>query len=345
MRATKRWLWAMGMGLAAAAIVAFGVVAWTAFDVHASEKPDWLGNSPENLRRLTANADPSDVLFYAVGDLKDGTLTFERLLDIVADEELDFLVILGDFVSGRTANDHQVFIHEMGEEGLGCPVLLVPGSHDMKGKEADRLADFEHTYGPAQFHFTIGDCLFVGLSNAPSYAKTEDYLRYLDQALSEHADEAKHVFVFAHVPPMGLSPSVDSHKLHGSERFRELVRKHGVDYVFCGDHDGHWKGKRDGTTHVICGGGGARLRGRRGHLHHAARIAVENGSVSKTIVAIESEGQGLELLERNIVVSLWPLLTGSWVLATLTALCLLAALAALVVSATQWRRLRAKPRP
>ena len=344
-RTAKLWLWAMAMGLAAAVLVAFGLVAWTAIDVHASDKPDWLGNSPENVRRLTASAEPDDLVFCVVGDSKQRTETFERLLRIAARSKPDFLVLLGDFVSDREFTRHQLFVHEMAEQDLPFPVFLIPGNHDIATGGPFRLEDFQQLYGPAQFHFTIGKCLFLFLNNAPGgYDETGAYLRFMEQVLAERAAQAEHVFVFAHVPPKGLSPLVDSRELYGSERFMELARKYHVEYVFSGDHHGYWKGKREGTTYVVCGGGGARLRGRRGRFHHVVRVAVENGAVDDTVLASGRRIQLAELVERNVVVHLWPLITRNGLSIALTCALLATTVSFLIIAARAWRRLRASGR-
>ena len=131
LRGLKLWLLGLGMAGAGGVLAAFVVVAWTACAVSATEKPDWLGNSPENVRRLTGSADPNDIVFFATGDVKEGTLTFEKLLRIAAGERPDFLVVLGDFVAEPEFARHQFFVHEMEEQHLPFPVFLVPGNHDV----------------------------------------------------------------------------------------------------------------------------------------------------------------------------------------------------------------------
>ena len=342
LRGLKLWLLGLGMFVTCVVLASFLIAAWTAYAVSASKKPDWLGNSPENVRRLTESADPNDIAFYATGDVKEGTLTFEKLLRIAAGERPDFLVVLGDFVSDPEFARHQLFAHEMEEQHLPFPVFLLPGNHDVHTDGQFRLEHFEQAYGPAQFHFTIGKCLFLFLNNAPGhYDTTGEYLRFMDRVLSEHAAGAEHVFVFMHVPPAGLSPLVMSRPLHGSEEFLRLARKHRVDCVFTGDHHGYWKGERDGTTYTVCGGGGAHLRGKHGRFHHAVRVAVEGGRISDSVVAVERLRQGLELTERNVVLYVWPLLTGSALAIALTSLGVGAMVVLLIVQARHWRRLRA----
>jgi len=341
LRGMKLVLSGLGMLVAGVALAAFAIVAWTAHSVHASRRPDWLGNSPENVRRLTARADANDLVFYAMGDVGLGLPTFETLLRTISAEEPDFLIVLGDLINNRQGASHQFFIHEIAKQRLSFPVLVVPGNHDIAATGEFRLQEFEQIYGPAQFHFTIGNCLFLFLNNAlTSGAGSEDYLAFMERVLSERAAQARNVFVFSHVPPTGLTPLVRTHEREGSDRFMALARKHNVQFVFSGDHHGYWKGVRDGTTYVITGGAGAPLRGRRGRFHHAVRVAVESGTIVDTVLAVEREHRGLRLAARNIVVYIWPLLTGNWISVTLTALGLVALALLGASSARRWRRLR-----
>ena len=339
----KRGLWGLAAVVASAILVVFVVASLLVLRVDVTKRPKLLGNSPEVVERTVAATDPDDFTFYVTGDTQKGTETFEKLLKIIAEDRPDFLVIVGDFVHRPDPARHRLFIQEIAEHHLPFPVFLVPGNHDLHPSSAFGVAEFERLYGASQFHFTVGRNLFLILNGSPPYDTAGGYLDHMERVLAEQAGQAEHVFVFMHVPPTGLSPNVRARDLDGSERFRELARKYGVDYVFCGDHHGYWKGKRDGTTYVVCGGGGSRLRGTRGRFHHAVRVAVDGGSVADTVVAVEYEERGMESIERSIVVRHWPTLTRNWAPGGLTALCLALSMSVLVVSATRWRRRKAKP--
>jgi Icc-related predicted phosphoesterase len=65
-------------------------------------------------------------------------------------------------------------------------------------------------------------------------------------------------FVVLHYPP--FDPDDTGHILvSGNEAFKELTRTHEVGYVPAGHIHAYAQAVRDGTTHVITGGGGAPL--------------------------------------------------------------------------------------
>ena len=338
----KRALLASAMLASCAVLGSFAVLGAIYLEVWSSGPPDLVGNHSEHVRRMTQTVESDNFTFFVFGDTQGGTRTFERLLDMAKKDDADFAVFLGDFVRHADAAHHQFFAHEMGEQGLTFPVFLVPGEHDVGGnaKWPFGIADFERAYGPTQFHFEIGRCLFVFLNNASPFDQRGDYLRYLERVLADRAGEVDHAFVFAHKPPMGLSPHVISRELAGSDQYLELAKRFGVRYIFSGDHHGYWKGERDGTTIIVSGGGGARLRGTRGRFHHTVRISVEDGRIAETVFPLERTGESGERFEEWVTTQCWPAMTGSWFSVALAGLIPVAALACLAASVRQWKRLR-----
>jgi hypothetical protein len=334
----KRLLCVLGMVIACLVLVAFVIVAVIGARVQATTVPGFLGNSSENVSRLTTTTDPDNFTFLVVGDVQHGTATFEHLLEVGCADKPAFAVILGDFVSDPQFARHKLFALEMAEDPLPLPVFLLPGNHDVSPDGPFRIQDFEQTYGPAQFHFTIGECLFLFLNNAPPYDKSGNYLAFMEAVLSEKAGQVGDIFVFMHVPPSGLSSWVQARPLYGSEKFMELAERFHVRYVFTGDHHGYVKTERDGTTYIVTGGGGASLRGMHGRFHHLVRIAVAHGSITETVIAAERGMEGPELLEQNIAVHLWPLITRSLGSVTVTLLLLAATVSLLILSLEHWKR-------
>ena len=301
-------------------IVVFMVIAVIGLRVQTAKVPKFLGNRAENFTYVNTTSDPNDFTFIALGDIKGGMATFKELLDIARADKPAFVVILGDFVCDPEPIRHQLFALKMKEENLPFPVFVVPGNHDVSPDGPFRLKDFEKTYGPAQFHFTIGKYFFVFLNNIPAYSKTGEYLRFLEQAVSEQAGKNREVFVFMHVPPPELSPSIKCSGLHGSKHFLQLARKYNIRYVFTGDHHGYIKIVKDGTTYIVTGGGGARLRGEHGRFYHLFRVAVEKRMITETVIATKKRLETIELLQRNIVFYLWPLIGKNFISAGVTLL-------------------------
>jgi 1,2-diacylglycerol 3-alpha-glucosyltransferase len=269
-------------------IVIIAVIA-TGMRVHIAGFPEFLGNSPENVAHIKTTADPNEFTFVVVGDVKCGTATFEEMLNIIQQDKPVFAVILGDFVEHSEFASHKLFALEMAEYLKDFPILLVPGNHDISTDGPFRLEDFGNIYGPSQFYFTIGKNLFVFLNDISPYNQTGQYLEFLERAVSGHTENVEKIFVFMHIPPSGLNSSLMCNGLPGSEKFLQLTKKHHIDYVFAGDHHGYVKTERDGTTFVVTGGGGARLRGRHGGFHHLVRMSVKDSEITETVVVAKRQ--------------------------------------------------------
>jgi len=267
--------------------------------------PPLLGNRPENVKNIQSHIDPNNFTFIVMGDVKDSTPTFESLLDIAEKENPSFIIILGDIVNHRSEVNHKLFAYEISEYASKTPFFIVPGNHDISHEDGFGLEDFEQTYGPAQFYFTIGSYLFVFLNDLPEYNQNGEYLDFLEGALQANSSITKKTFVFTHIPPSGLSDLLECSGAPNSKRFTDIVQKYHVDYVFAGDHHGYIKTEKDGTTYTITGGGGSRLRGSKGRFHHFVEINIEGDKISEHVIAVEHKHGGLELLERNIAVYFW----------------------------------------
>lgn len=308
----KRKLWQFFHSLAIITLcvflILFGIIIYIGLLVHTVHIPSFLGNRPEIIDHVKIKADPNEFTFVVAGDVKCGTATFEAMLDIIHEDKPAFGVILGDFVEHQLLISHKLFVLEMAEHTNNFPVFLVPGNHDIDPNAPFKLEDFEKMYGPAQFYFTVGKNLFVFLNNIPPYSQTGQYLEFLEQAISNQTEKMENIFVFMHVPPSGINSSLMCHGLPGSEKLLGIAKKYHINYFFSGDHHGYVKTKKDGTTFIVSGGGGDRLRGTHGRLHHLVRISVKDGAVAETVVAVKKQLETMELIERNIAVYIWPLI-------------------------------------
>ena len=305
----QRFLYSCVIVVACLVLVTIVITVVIDLRVQTTNFPKLLGNHAENLTYVSTTTDPNNFTFIMAGDIKRGTATFMHMLDLAHADKPAFAVILGDFTSKPALTRHKLFIAKMAQQDLPYPVFLVAGNHDIDPDESFRLKDYEQFYGPAQFHFTIGQHLFIFLNNSPPYDRTGEYLKFLEQVVSERAKQVQNIFVFMHVPPSGLNPWIIAHTLHGSEKLMQLAKELGILYVFTGDHHGYVKTVKDGTTYIVTGGGGATLRGTHGRFHHLTRIAVQNEMITETVIIGEKRFEALNHLERHIVVHLWPLIT------------------------------------
>lgn len=270
-----------------------------------SKYPSLLGNRPQNIQKMTSHADPNNFSFVVMGDVKDSTPTFESLLDIAERENPLFIVVLGDLVNQTNQVNHKLFAYEISEYASKIPFFVTPGNHDISIEDSFGLREFEQTYGPAQFNFSIGPYLFVFLNDLPEYNPEKQYLNYLEKTLQKNSTTAKKIFIFTHVPPSGISNLLECSSAPYSESFIDIINKYHVDYVFSGDHHGYIKTVKNDTTYIVTGGGGAKLRGSKGKFHHFVEINIGDGKVFEHVIAVEHKHGGLEILERNIAVYFW----------------------------------------
>jgi len=325
--------------LASTILISIIAVVATGLRVNTAGFPESLGNSSENIGHIKSTTDPNEFTFLVVGDVKCGTATFEAMLDIIHTDNPAFAIILGDFVEHTELISHKLFAFEITEYAKEFPIFVIPGNHDISTDGFFYLQDFEDTYGPAQLTFTVGNSLFIFLNVISPYGQTGQYLEFLEQAISSQTKKMERIFVFMHIPPSGLDSSLTCNELPESEKFLQLTKKYHIDYVFSGDHHGYVKTERDGTTFVVTGGGGARLRGNHGKFHHLVRMSVKDGMITETVVAAKKQLETSELIERNIVVYIWPLIAQNFVSVAVTFVIFGSAILVLIFSLRRRRQL------
>ena len=304
---------AVGIALRLAAIAC--VLAALAFEGYtlavqpegSDSLPPLFGNFPANRAVLEHSPPKDEFTFAVVGDTKS-VGTFQRIVDQLRHIPLDFVVLLGDVADRPSRAAHQFLRAELAHEyALACPVFYVVGNHDV-GLEEFQIDDFERDYGPSVFSFRYQDCLFVVLCAAdlPSDEKSDAFLRQLANA--PRAD-ARHVFVFLHMPPVLVAPGEEG--VIAKTSLVPLLQQIGADYVIAGHVHGYQRIALGPITYLVTGGGGSRLA----HLdvpqiHHAMVIRVGKDFVQEEIVPVEPEHEWGDVLERFAIVSLGPWLTG-----------------------------------
>ena len=311
------------------ALICFGVLSVLVYTLAQGHRvvsqslPEQLGNTPEKLARLADQVNPDDIAFAAMGDVKQGTATFAYLLDLAAQDNVDFAVILGDFVSDPEPLRHRLFIEQIRQIAPPFPIILVPGNHDVHEDFSFTADDFSESYGQAQFDFVIGRCQFIVLNNVEPYDDTGEYLTFLEQAVTEKADAVDQIFVFMHVPPKQVNEQIKTRPMAGAERFVELCKSLEIDYVFTGDHHGYVKTVLGPTTYIVTGGGGDRLRGDHGQFHHVSRIHIDTDGIIDSLIAANKQPEWPQRIERNLILHVFPLMIAPRWGPIVTIICLL----------------------
>jgi predicted MPP superfamily phosphohydrolase len=276
--------------------------------------PANLSNRTDAGARLPLISTPAQGFGFAVvGDINRGIATFRQVMARVrAAPDLSFLVLLGDCANDPTREAHDYFREEFVESGQELPTFIVAGNHDLAATGFTRAA-FEQLYGPSDFSFTYGNCLFIGLGTGALRGLQDEALTYLERTLAAERAKVGRVFVLVHFPPMAALRAPAEELFAQPERFIELFDRYQVDYVISGHHHQLTQTQAKATTYLISGGGGARLRdeghGQSGLFHHAIVFRVSGDLVDEQVLAVPAAGPIVKYLrkaERGLTRTVWP---------------------------------------
>lgn len=149
-------------------------------------------------------------------------------------------------------------------QGLGCPLLVAPGNHDVGDKprsraavaQTDRRAHalFADIWGPPWRAIDHAGCRFLVLDSpimGTGSAMEGEQWAWLECSLAE----AERSFVFLHYPPYLLHPDEPDHydNLNQPERSRllELLDRHRVEAVFAGHVHNFFHHRHQHTEHWL----------------------------------------------------------------------------------------------
>ena len=235
--------------------------------------PSNFGNFKEVRGLLNGREKGGDFSFAVIGDTRgDGVLgfgTFEDIMNMLKDEDLSFLVLLGDCVYRGTPYYHMYLRAEWAEELVtSYPVFYLPGNHDLD-EEDFPISEFEKNYGPTIFSFEYEKNLFIALRVLPEPYSIDESIDFLQSMLPINRDKYNRIFVFMHTP-ITVQSYHSTKKVTNPERLISLFDSLNVDYVFAGDYHGYFRQKIKKTEYIITGGGGAKLiKSKYGSFHHA----------------------------------------------------------------------------
>lgn len=268
--------------------------------------PAMFGNF-ERVRALLETDDQREEFSFAVAGDTKGTGTFERLVGLLKDEPISFMVLLGDCVRNGSPRFHQYLRAELEKElRLPCPTFYVVGNHDVS-KEEFPISRFEEVYGPTNFSFDYHGCLFIVLRilDKPRYS-TKESLIFLESVLSDRRRDYRKVFIFMHIPPP-ISTDFGVRSIENPDKLLALFDKFKVDYVIAGDYHGYSRVKYRDTVYLVTGGGGARLRKNKySAFHHAVVIKVGQQEVSERILFTKRNEELEDMMECCAMTVVYP---------------------------------------
>ncbi len=277
--------------------------------------PKNLGNNERNLSALAKRRPDKPLEFVIFGDTH-GKGTFDSLMEKLSGEDLDFIIILGDFAHDPTVECHRFFWDEIRRTGLKCPIFLVAGDEDIlcattRGAATVGLGQYEYWYGPVNFSFYTKDCLFIFLYNV--YGTPGNfYLDYLERTLKSRRRGTRHTLVCMHVPPYFALPEAPPEILEDSPRFFELLSRYKVDYCFSAHEHGYWRGRRNGVDYIKVAGGGGRLPRREGWgmFHHVMKFSVRDALTVEDLIVVPKTRHQIKRLRYFCYICAYPFWAG-----------------------------------
>lgn len=172
--------------------------------------------------------------FAVMGDSAGNEYPFEAILEHVQGQDVAFILHLGDQAKRRSIQHFEWLLQEYAEELGELPLFAVPGNHDVTKDEDDlRLRHYNRAFGQANYWFTYGKTLFIGLDTSDSRFP-EERQEWLETVLNRLRPLFDTCVVFAHVPPVDPRPGQNHCMKEDAAALGDILSRHHVDALFCG---------------------------------------------------------------------------------------------------------------
>lgn len=235
----------------------------------------------------TAPAAGEVVRIAVYGDVRGGHETHARLIEAMAAEAPDMVLVTGDLVlRGTDEGDWQRFFAVTRDLLARVPYYTAAGNHDLgrTGDEQRRLNEvFALWPGPADrpewghwYSFDVAGIHFVML-DSNSY-QHEQQLAWLRADLEAARARGVHaIFAFTHDGPWSRGPHRGNR--YAAATYAPVLREHGVAMVFSGHDHLYQRGQVDGVRYAVTGGGGAPLYSIRCGVPGKPKCSVDDGAI------------------------------------------------------------------
>lgn len=191
--------------------------------------------------------------FGVVGDMHYRNSTATQIAESAASRELDFFIVVGDFVNQPTSDEYNWALAI--SEKFGGPVYTAYGNHE--GFRDGYLAYYRQLFGTSNFSFTHKGDFFLVIDSADQSISREVY-RYSESELSNSPAGLK--MVFMHVPVFddaGMRNNSFNSRFQAA-RFMNMALDQGVDIVFAGHIHTYQDFWVDAVRQIVVGTGGGR---------------------------------------------------------------------------------------
>ncbi|MEM9487736.1 MAG: metallophosphoesterase [Myxococcota bacterium] len=207
------------------------------------------------------------VRFVVYGDVRGGHDTHAQIVRSILDEAPDFTVVTGDLVlRGTDEGDWQRFFAVTGDLLARIPYYPAVGNHDM-GRSGDQRRRFNEIFelwpGPENrpswghwYSFEVAGVHFA-MIDSNSYQHSEQ-LEWLDRDLAAaRARGVRAIFAVVHDGP--YSRGLHRGNQFAADNYVPVLLRHGAVLTFSGHDHLYQRGRVDGFSYMVSGGGGAPL--------------------------------------------------------------------------------------
>jgi predicted phosphodiesterase len=256
----------------------------------------------QNIERVRSIQPPFQ--FALIGDSQGGEKVYSRLIKRVLERKPNFIIHLGDMITGPSDKEWQEFIRI--SMAIDVPFFPVVGNHDvgvtLRGEQIYQK-QFTLPEGKTYYTFRVGGSLFVVLDSEKGKGKiVGEQWSWLEDILSSSNEKFK--FVFIHRPlflPMDsfkTGRAMDKYPVE-RDRLHQLFMKTGVKTVFAGDDHRYDRTERSKVLYIITGGGGSPIytfKDSGGYFHYVW-VSVEGGRMEGEVVDLDGQIQDRFVIE------------------------------------------------
>jgi len=239
---------------------------------------------------IAARPDAAETRFAVFGDIKDGPEIMEKIVQAVEkDGKYDFLMCVGDMVSGATDERYTAFCRALLRNVRETPFIFVPGNHDESedSTESNPAQLYEKYLGDTRYSFSVGKTLFVCLDNASGHLPGQ--FPWLEKLLKDKRDKYDALIVFMHMPPVDTTMKYSGYSMSqtNSEHLMRILKEYRATQVFCGHIHTRFEFNWQGVPIYITGGGGAGLSGGHHPQFHYLEVAVRGEKIQVAVHPVE----------------------------------------------------------
>lgn len=195
-----------------------GIPISSALDERLKERDNFVLLDANNWRTALTDLE-TDYSFLVVADLhfSDGdSRGFEKLKGVIEDNDIKFMVVLGDITTWSAKKDIELFIDII--NGFGIPCYPLIGNHDIY---LGAWSYWKELIGSTNYRINAGSTTLLIMDNANLYFGKQQ-MDWLERELKSTAER---VFVFAHAQLFDSGPvGAQRHDINERARVASILR-------------------------------------------------------------------------------------------------------------------------